>query len=135
MDKTLMVVDDDKMILETLDRVLSRGGYEARCARGAEEALKILDAADIKVFLIDLKMPLTDGVSLCKQIKKRKPMACVYAMTGHMTEYHVETCRAAGFDDYFIKPFDVDLILNAAKSGFEKVERWQQHGEEAGKDS
>ena len=121
MDKVIMVVDDEALILKTLDTVLGRADYTVRCCSSGAEALDILKKEDIRVFLLDLKMPGMDGVELCREIKKLKPIACVYALTAHASDYHVDQSRKAGFDDYFLKPFSIEMILNACAEAFEKI--------------
>ena len=135
MTKKILIVDDDDLVRLTLDRVLSNSGYTVRAAPSAKEALEILGREnDIKVFILDLMMPVMNGVELCIEIRKRIGVECVvYALTGHVENYHIEECRQAGFDDYFAKPFKVAVILKMVELAFEKVQRWQELDDKAGK--
>lgn len=127
MKSKVFVVDDDELIRKTLDRVLDRAGYEVLTAASGAEALEILARKpEVRVFVLDLMMAGMNGLQLCREIKKTIGAECViYALTGHVQDYHVEACREAGFDDYFTKPFNVTTILNAVALAVEKVERWQ----------
>ena len=130
MDNTIMVVDDEVVILKTMEQILGRSGYSARCASCGKDALEIVEKEDIHVYFLDLKMPDMNGIELCRKIREKKPLACIYAITGYVSDYHIEWCRKAGFDDYFVKPFTVDTILNTAKAAFEKLRRWKKQESE-----
>ena len=124
MKKIIMVVDDEKMVRKTLETVFRGDGFEVRTASSGSEAIEILKKEDIRVLFSDLKMPDMSGVELCREVKKMKPIFCAFAMTGFVTDFHVERCREAGFDDFFSKPFNIEVILKAAHDAFEKLERW-----------
>ena len=85
-----------------------------------------MESNDIAVFILDLRMPDMDGVQLCRLIKDKQPISCIYALTAHAGDYHVDQCRAAGFDDYFHKPVSMSTLLKAAEDAFEKLDRWKK---------
>jgi CheY-like chemotaxis protein len=124
MKKTVMVVDDEEVVRKTLTAVFMNAGYSVCCATNGKEVLDSLDEHDIRVFFLDLKMPGMNGVDLCRRIKELRPIAFVFAITAYVPEFHVEWCRRAGFDDYFVKPFDIEMIVSAANSAFLKLRRW-----------
>jgi len=127
MKKSVLVVDDDKLIRATLDKVLTKAGYSVFLASSGKEALEFLAKEEINVFILDLMMPEMDGIQLCRRIRKSIGSECiVYALTGHIEDYNVEECRDAGFDDFFVKPFKITMILNMIELAFEKVERWRK---------
>ena len=135
MKKKIMAVDDEAIILKLMEQILSREGYEVTTTTNGHEALKILEKEEIRVFFLDLKMPDMDGIELCKKIKEIMPVACIYAVTGYVSDFHIEWCREAGFDDYFVKPFTVETIVNAAAEAFEKLERWDEQKSQVDKES
>jgi CheY-like chemotaxis protein len=129
MQRTIMVVDDDDLVRKTMDKVLGKSGYAVILAGSGKEALEKLSQKDVKVFILDLMMPGMDGIELCRAIKKKIGAECmVYALTGHVSDYDVDECRRAGFDDYFAKPFKLNLILKMIEQAFEKVQRWHAIG-------
>jgi len=67
-----------------------------------------------------------NGIELCRQIKKDKPVSIIYAITGWTGLFEVEECREAGFDDYFTKPFQLDVLFKAVDDAFEKLDRWKR---------
>ena len=64
-------------------------------------------------------------MELCRQMRQKKPLTILYAMTGWIGLFDVEECREAGFDDYFAKPLKIEAILKAVEAACEKSDRWQ----------
>ena len=125
MEKRILVVDDEKMILGMMEKALSREGYKVLTAGDAEEALSILKENTVNVMFLDLKLPGMNGIELCKAIRKDNSMAIVYAVTGYASLFELSGCREVGFDDYFTKPVDLKVLFKAAKEAFDIIERWK----------
>lgn len=126
MDRSILVVDDEEVIRDVLERAFSRADYSVHCAESAEEALEVLKQENIQVMFLDLKLPGMSGVDLGKQIRKDKPIAIIYAITGYTSLFELADCRGAGFDDYFTKPVELKLLYKAAEDAFEKLDRWKK---------
>jgi DNA-binding response OmpR family regulator len=122
---SILVVDDEKQILDAWGLAFRNAGYTVHCAESAEEAQEVLKRENSQVMFLDLKLPDMDGVDLCRQIRKDRPLAVIYAVTGYPSLFDLVGCREAGFDDYFIKPIDLEVLLKAAEDAFEKIERWK----------
>jgi CheY-like chemotaxis protein len=123
--KKILVVDDEVAILEIMKEFFETGGYRVATAKNAQEALKILSNEVFMVMFLDLKLPDMDGIKLCKQIRRDNFVAIIYAVTGYTNFYNLMDCRAAGFDDFFVKPVDIKILLKAANDAFEKITRWR----------
>jgi CheY-like chemotaxis protein len=121
-----LVVDDRAIVREFMEEVLGRAGHEVRSAASGERALEILQAETFGVMFLDLGLPGVEGLSLCREIRKDHPVALLHAMTGCPPAFEPADCRAAGFDDYFIKPVLAEEILKAAEDAFEKIDRWNR---------
>ena len=124
-DKKILVVDDEASVLAVLKETLSLAGYKVRTAKNAAEALKILKTETIMVMFLDLNLPGMNGIDLCWNIREKDKISILYAFTGYTTFYGLLECRAAGFDDFFVKPVSTELLLKAAKDAFEKLGRWK----------
>lgn len=122
----VMVVDDEKPIRELFKKALVKAGYMVHCVGSPEEALDLLKKENIQVMFLDLKLPGMSGVDLCGRIRKDKPLAIIYAMTGYVSLFELTTCREAGFDDYFTKPVEVKTVVSAAEAAFERLDRWMK---------
>lgn len=133
MSRAIMLVDDEVLVMKTLEKVFKKADYEVVGVTNGQEALSLLDSKDIRVFLLDLNMPGMTGVDLCRKIKEKYPVSCVYALTGYANEFHLAECREVGFDDYFTKPFKVDQMLKVAEEAFEKLKRWEYQEQMSGK--
>ena len=125
MTKKILVVDDEASVRDLLKDTFFNEGYKVRLAEGAEPAFEILKEENIKVIFLDLKLFGMNGIELCRQIKKNNPTAIIFAMTGWGALYDIEECREAGFDDFFTKPVQIDVLLKAVDDAFEKLDRWR----------
>lgn len=126
MEKIIMVVDDESAIRELFSEALTSAGYTVVTAGSAEEALDRIEKIPYWVYFLDLKLPGMNGLELCKQIRKRLPMAIAYAVTGYVSLFELSECRDAGFEDYFTKPVKLTDLLEAAENAFKKLERWKK---------
>jgi len=128
-EKTILLVDDEVSILKLLKKAFETKGYTIVTAESSEKALEVLQYENIQVMFLDLRLPDMNGIELCRTIRKENPIACIYAMTGYSSLFDLSECRAAGFDDYFIKPLDLDTFFKAAEEAFEKLGRWKKKTE------
>ncbi len=126
MSRKILVVDDEREILDGFEQAFRNADYTVHCAESAEEALEVLNRENSQVMFLDLKLPNMDGVELCKQIRKDRPLAVIYAVTGYPSLFELAHCREAGFDDYFIKPIVLEVLLKAAEDAFARIDRWKK---------
>jgi len=118
MENKILVVDDEKPILDLYRQVFEKEGYTVFAAESAEKALKILDTETFSVMFLDLKMDGMDGLELCRKIRDRKISAKIFAVTGHPSTFEFADCRMAGFDGYFTKPVSPKLLRETADEAF-----------------
>jgi len=127
MEKKILVVDDEEAVRYVLKEVLGNEGFTVICAESAEEAFTVLKNEVIHVFIIDLHLPGISGIELCSEIRIGRPVDVKCAITGHGTVFSIVQCREVGFDDYIVKPFDNQMLINFANRAFEKLERWDSY--------
>ena len=82
---SILIVDDEPSILQTLSGLLADEGFEVTTAANGYEALKIIDAESPDLVLLDIWMPGIDGIETLKEIKKENPTIQVIIITGHGT--------------------------------------------------
>ena len=82
----VLVVDDDPVVLKSIDRVLSGKGYAVITAANGEEALRKLNEEKYDVVYTDIRMPGISGLEVAEQVKARRPWTPVVIMTGYGTE-------------------------------------------------
>lgn len=120
----ILVVDDQESIQNLFRDAFDKSRYSVITAGSAEEALDLLAKENIKVLFFDLKLPGMDGLELCKRVRKFHPMAIIHAITGYNSLFELVDCRHVGFDDYFTKPLNLNLIFQAVNEAFIKLDRW-----------
>ena len=106
----ILIVDDDKPILQVLNLGIQRAGYHCFVAESAKAALKILENHDIDVVLTDINMPEMTGIELT-QIVKSKLDAYVIVMTGYSAEYKYEEVIEQGASDFIDKPVRIEELI------------------------
>lgn len=125
MKKKILLIEDEVALLNlTALQLEAKCGAEILKAETAEMALKILKTEQIFMVITDLKLGEVNGVELCKQIRDMNPVCFVIAVTGHQSLFQLIECRSAGFDNYFIKPVDYDILANTVESNWLTIERW-----------
>lgn len=112
---TLLVVDDDKNIRETLGRSFQSMDYEVRLASGAAEALRILAQERVDLALTDFRMAEMNGLELLREVKRRRPECLVILMTAYATVENAVAVMKAGAYDYVTKPFSLEQIQHAVE--------------------
>jgi len=125
MERNILVVDDEVSILEMMKEAFESYGYTVLTAESAEDAMEILKIQTVFVMFLDIKLPGMSGVALCKKIRIEDRISIIHALTGYGNSYGLLECRAAGFDDFFIKPAKLAVLLKAAQDAFEKLARWR----------
>ncbi|MEQ8152333.1 MAG: response regulator [Smithellaceae bacterium] len=122
----ILVVDDEVSVRDLFQSFFTEEGYDVLLAEGGQDALVTLQLQDIDVIFIDLKLFGMNGIELCRQIRKTRPVSIIYAMTGWSALFEIGECREAGFDDYFEKPLDMEKLLLLVEQAFERLERWKK---------
>ncbi len=115
MSKTILIVDDEESICQSLGGVLSDDGYEVMTAGSGEEALKIVEEEMLSLVLLDIWLPGIDGIETLKIIKAGHPQLRVVMMSGHGTiETAVKATKLGAFD-FIEKPLSLEKVLLIVK--------------------
>lgn len=121
--KTIMIVDDTKIICLGLEAELSDEGYNVIIAYTGKQAVEKAKENKIDLVYTDLMMPEMNGVGVCKGIKEISPGTQVVLMSGHPGELEKEKegfLKAGGRDEFLRKPFMEGEIVEITKKIFEK---------------
>ena len=106
----LLIVDDDRAIRESCREVSQTLGFNTCAAESAEHAYRLLDAHNIDVVLLDLKLPGAGGLEALHQIRQARPDAVVIVVTGFGTVESAVQAMKNGAYDYVTKPFTLDEL-------------------------
>jgi len=110
---SLLIVDDEPSILQSLGGLLSDEGFEVTTAANGYEALKTIEVESPDLVLLDIWMPGIDGIETLKEIKKKSPNIQVIIITGHGTiETAVKATKLGAFD-LIEKPLSIDKVIVA----------------------
>ncbi len=103
----IMIVDDDDQLIEMVDHILRREGYNVRKAYSANQALALVEESIPDLFLIDSMMPDKDGMSLCKELRSKEQTSNVpiLFLTAEQSPHRLAEALNSGADDYIRKPF------------------------------
>ncbi len=107
----ILVVDDDAGLAGTLQEFLESEGYSVQVALSGAEALAVqARSPGLALALVDLIMPVTDGLTLLHELHQRDPELPVLIMTGYGTIENAVAAIKAGAEDYLTKPFDRQAV-------------------------
>lgn len=118
-DYTILLVDDEKIILDLTSIILRNRGYSVLTAPDAVTGIEIIESRRPEVVLLDYMMPGVDGLTALKEIRARFPDTYVIMFTGKGNEEIAVELMKAGASDYVLKPFNnqdlADRIANVLK--------------------
>jgi len=113
MTKKVLVADDEPNIVAAVEFLLQRSGYEVHVARNGEEALKLVEAHQPDLVLLDVMMPLRSGYEVCMRMRERPEWRHIkiVMLSAKGRDAEVSKGLATGADLYVTKPFSTrDLI-------------------------
>ena len=102
---SVMVVDDEKIVRESLFFWFEKAGYAVDTAASGFEALKKLETDAVDIMFVDIKMPGMDGITLLEKIKTEYPDTVVIIITAYGSIESAINAMKAGASDYLLKPF------------------------------
>lgn len=108
---TILLVDDEKNMLISLNAILRDEGYEVEPVSSAEEALKIMEEKFFNLIISDLKMEGMSGLDLLEKVKLKNPSLPLILITAYATPKSAVEAIKSGAFDYIQKPFEPEEIL------------------------
>ncbi|MBI3826059.1 MAG: sigma-54-dependent Fis family transcriptional regulator [Candidatus Rokubacteria bacterium] len=124
---TLLVVDDDSGLRESLERTLTREGYAVVLASDGQAGLERLQAGNVDLVLTDLKMPGLSGIDLLRAAKAVAPDVDVILLTAFGTIEEAVKAMKDGAYDFITKPFQRAQLLRVIKQALERRDLIQQN--------
>ncbi len=116
--QTVLVVDDEESIRDLCIRTLQ--GYRILQAENGQEALRVLDHHPVDLVLVDVMMPVMNGLELLQKIKERNPSQPVVIMTGYADKDIILRALKAHADDFIHKPINLLQLKTSIVNALEK---------------
>jgi two-component system, NtrC family, response regulator AtoC len=119
MKPSILIVDDDEVMRETLSDVLKRGEYEVYSVGSGGETLSVIRKNIIDLILLDMRLPDGDGLELLKKIKEFDTEILVIIMTAYSDIQTAVSSMKSGAYHYINKPFDLEELKLLIEKGLE----------------
>jgi two-component system response regulator MprA len=107
----ILVVDDERPVRDALERALRLEGYEVDLAADGQEALASLARRGVDAIVLDILMPVMDGLETCRALRRRDDRTPVLMLTARHEVSDRVAGLDAGADDYLVKPFALEELL------------------------
>src|SRR5262244_1267572 len=117
MRKRILVVDDEEKLRRVIELHLLSAGFDVDKTRSAEEAIRLVDRADMVI--TDLKLPAMDGIELLKLIRRQNAVVPVIIMTAYGSVETAVEAMKAGATDFLLKPFSLDQLMQVVQKALE----------------
>jgi len=132
---SILIVDDNEGILETLSAILEEKGYRTDIAKNGREAIEKSKTNFYNVALLDIRLPDIEGTELLTKIEETSPRMIKIMITGYASLENAVKALNLGADAYIMKPVDPENLLKvineklkaqreAEKMSQEKVAKW-----------
>jgi len=116
----ILVIDDEKSILDLLSVVFEKEGYAVETSLSATRAVALMGNEDFDIIISDIKMPKMSGMELLRYVRKNRPDIPIVMITAYGTIKQAVEALKAGAMDYIVKPFDVEELKIIVAQGLEK---------------
>jgi len=119
-NEKILVVDDERTVCNSINKILSRKGYSVDKSLNAEEAMIKINNNKYDLVITDMRMPKVSGIELLELIKKYYPELEVVMITGYPSVDTAVEAMKLGASDYLSKPFTPNELIEIAENALEK---------------
>jgi PAS domain S-box-containing protein len=117
----ILVVDDEKIMREGAERILTKEGWKATIAENGERGLELIKDGKFRILLLDLMMPGISGMDVLKTVRESQPELLVIVITGYATIENAVEAMKRGAYDFIPKPFTPDQLRIVVRRALEKL--------------
>ncbi len=121
MEKSILVVDDEPIVRESIRDWLQDAGYRVATAETGEQALEMVGKNDYGVLVIDVRLPGMTGIKVLEEVKAIKPQIKSIVITAYPTAEIADEAKKLGAVDYLIKPIAPDDLEQLIRDTMLKV--------------
>ena len=116
----VLLVDDEKIFVQSMVRILQRKGVQVATAGDGRQALQSLAQGEFDVVVLDIKMPQMDGLACLQALRQDDALTPVLILTGHTDLNGVTQALKGGNCEVLLKPCPVDTLLAAIEDAAER---------------
>ncbi len=117
--KRVLIAEDSSVIQNLAKKILEFQNFEITAVKNGEQVMQLLDKEDFDILLLDINMPIMDGMECIKAIRelsdKKKANIPAVAITGNAKNYSEDDFKVAGFNDALMKPLNFDRLVTVVK--------------------
>lgn len=121
MDRLVLIVDDEKPIVDILKYNLEKEGYSTIEAYDGAEALEKAISESPDIILLDVMLPKMDGFEVCRKVREKRPNVPILMLTAREEEVDKVLGLELGADDYITKPFSVRELMARVKANLRRT--------------
>lgn len=118
--KTILIIDDEELVIKSVEKLLTRQGYQIIVCRRGTDAIETIKKRDVDLIICDIRMPDLSGVDTIKKIReirqqKGQEKIPEILMTGYADPECNAEAEKLAVSDYVYKPFDLMAFLDSVK--------------------
>jgi DNA-binding response OmpR family regulator len=117
--KRVLIAEDSSVIQNLARKILEFQNFEIITVKNGEQVIQLMDKEDFDVLLLDINMPIMDGMECARKVRGMKDASKsgipIVAITGNAKNYTEAEFKEAGFNDVLVKPLNFDKLVNVVK--------------------
>ncbi len=118
----ILIAEDNKINRMVLSKLLKKKGYESEEVTNGEEAVSHWESNSFHLILMDVQMPIMDGIEATKQIREKEKSGAgripIIALTAHSMDSDTKSFMEAGMDAHITKPIEKEVLYTTIESFF-----------------
>lgn len=118
--KKVLIAEDSSVIQNLTKKILMIQNYKIESAKNGQQVLDMLDKDHYDIILMDINMPVMDGMQCAKKIRaledEKKSKIPIVAITGNARNYSIDDFKSVGINEYLQKPLNFDELVETVKS-------------------
>src|SRR3989338_6020568 len=116
MNKKILVIDDEELIVKSLAKLLEKTGFEVVIIKRGQDAIAIVEEENFDLLISDIRMPGMDGIEAVRNIlntfeQKKSPKPAVIFITGYADKESEQRAKSLNPAAYIYKPFDISTLV------------------------
>ena len=119
MGKKILVAEDSSVIQNLTKKILSLQNYQISAVKNGAQVIEKLKAEPFDLILLDIHMPVMDGIECAKAVRSLPSSVPIIAITGNANNYTMDDFKNAGINGYLPKPLNYDTLVETVKSYIE----------------